>query len=81
MSGGITRDEWLSALADVGEDGTDDRDAVTTTEFMAMMGVERHIARRKLEKLVAIGKATRTTKRERTADGRWVPCVGYRLVP
>lgn len=80
MSANITRDEWLHALAEAGDDGIDDQDAITTSEFMAMMGVNRDTARRKLERLVAAGKAARTTKREHATDGRWIRCIGYRLV-
>ena len=77
---GITRDEWLTALREAGESDEDDRAAITCTEFMAMMGVDRQTARRRLEKLVAVGTAIRTTKRERATDGRVVRCIGYRLV-
>lgn len=80
-SSGINRDVWLKALADIGEDGQSDPEAITTTDFMAMMHVDRQMARRRLDKLVAAGKATRTFKRERSTDGRMVRCVGYRLVP
>ena len=76
---GINRDEWLKALAECGEDDRSDPDAITSTEFMAMMGVDRQTARRRLEKLVAVGKATRTIKRERLSDGRTVRMNGYRL--
>lgn len=80
MSSGISRDEWLAALAEVGDDELDDRDAITTTDFMAMFNLDRQTARRRLEKLVAAGKATRTKKRERLTDGRNMKCTGYRLV-
>ena len=80
MNSGITKDEWLKALAEAGEDDASDDLAITGTEFMAMMGVDRQTARRRLEKLVALGKATRTVKRELLTDGRKVRCVAYRLV-
>ena len=81
MSVRISRDEWLAALVEIGEDhATDDRESVTTTEFMAMMGMDRQTARRRLEKLVTTGKAERTFKRERLHDGRTVRANGYKLL-
>lgn len=82
MNSGISRDEWLKALAEVGEsDQDDDPEAITTSDFMAMMGLDRQTARRRLEKLVTLGKATRSKKRERLTDGRLVRSNGYRLNP
>ena len=81
MSATISRDEWLAALAEIGDDQTtDDRNAITTTEFMAMMGADRQAARRRLERLVATGKAERTFKRERLPDGRTMRLTGYKLL-
>lgn len=80
MSGGISRDEWLRALADIGESEEDDQGALTTDEFMATIGMDRQRARRQLEKLVVFGKAVRTRKLARTGDGRKVHMIAYRLL-
>lgn len=78
----ITRDEWLKALVEAGVGGRpDDREALTTAEFGAMMGLNELNARRQLEKLVAAGKATRTSKWSNGKDGRRLSMNAYRLVP
>lgn len=81
MTTHISRDLWLKALTEAGESVVDDQSATTTTEFMQMFGVNRMTAKRRMDKLVKAGKATRTTKRERLPDGRILTCVGYLLVP
>lgn len=77
---GISREEWLRALADIGLP-EDDPSAVTVQEFAAMFELDRQTADRRLKALAAAGKATRTHKRALVSDGsrRW--CVAYRLAP
>lgn len=76
----ITRDDWLKALAEVsGHDGTDDQDAVTHDEFADMLGVPVSTAHSQLQRLVASGRAVRTSKRGRTRYGRNIRFVAYRL--
>lgn len=81
MSSGIARDEWLKALAEIGEPQEDDQLAVSIPEFAAMFSLNRQGAERRLRALEAAGKATRTHKRLTAADGRLRWLVAYRLVP
>jgi hypothetical protein len=78
---GINRDEWLKALAEVGEGLEHDPDAITTDEFATMFGMHRCTAERRLALLVAEGKAIRTFKRTRVAsNNRVMQLVAYRLI-
>ncbi len=78
---GITRDDWLKALAEAGiDDVEDDQQAVTAAEFGAMFGLPAYSGERRLKALAAAGKATRTRKRVKLSNGRIVSCVAYRLV-
>lgn len=76
---GISRDLWLKALQDAGLHEDDDPHATTVDEFMAMFGLKRAAAVRKLEELAAKGKARRTHKRQATPHGKTVSYVAYRL--
>jgi predicted ArsR family transcriptional regulator len=77
---GISRDVWLKALADVGvNDGIDDQEAVTISEFAALIGISREPAERRLEKLAAAGAAVKTRKWSVGRDGRRVHMWAYRL--
>jgi DNA-binding transcriptional ArsR family regulator len=69
---------WQKALADIGEEDRHDPDAITIHEFMALFGLSRPTAERRLRALVAAGKATETRKVGRKA-GRRVAYVAYRL--
>lgn len=76
----ITRDDWLKALADAGVDsGEHDPDALTIAEFTALMNLSTQAAARRLNALVAAGKAARTHKLSAAKDGRMVRHVAYRL--
>lgn len=77
---GITRDDWLKALADVGKSSVDDQGAVTVLEFAVMFNIPRSTASHHLRKLEAAGRAIRTQKRGRNDYGRDVRYIAYRLV-
>jgi len=65
---GITRDDWMQAMADAGmAQAEDDQSAITVKEFMAMFDppMTFNPAKAALEKLVTMGKATKTFKRVR----------------
>jgi hypothetical protein len=82
IAGGVSinRDEWLRALADAGyDDKTDDQGAVTVAEFAEMFGLQRNAAERRLLRLEALGKATRTRKIGPRADGKRLSMVAFRL--
>ena len=80
MSTTINRDEWLAALTEAGVHSmVDDQDAVTVNEFAAMFGKPLGTARSQLISLEKAGKAIRTTKREKSAYGRWIWYVAYKL--
>ena len=79
-SSGIARDEWLKALAEAGiEDVQSDDGSITVEDFAEMFSLARSTSARRLEALVAAGKAKETTKRIRSAT-RWTWCRAYRLV-
>lgn len=81
-SSGIDREAWLKALHEDGiESAEDDQDATTVDEFVALMGMKRETAERRLRQLEAAGKATRTRKLGRSSDGRIVRYIAYRLIP
>lgn len=73
---GITRDEWLQALAFEEEDP----DAKTVNELAAEMKVSRHSIYRRIQALVEEGRATKHWKRAPvgSSKGRLVPA--YKLV-
>lgn len=75
----ISRDEWLKALTDVCGTFENDQEAVTILEFAAMFGLERQAAVRRLEAMVAAGKARRTKKVVRDDYGRTRSYIAYRL--
>lgn len=78
---GITRDEWIRALAEAGEPVEDDRDALTVREFGEMFGMTRPTAERRLQALVTQGKAIKTYKRVRVAsNNRMVSLIAFRLL-
>ena len=74
---GISRDEWLAAIGESSSE--DDQGAITSREFAVMLGLEITAARKRMAKLVASGKAIRTSKVIR--QGQWATrSVAYRLV-
>lgn len=79
MSSGISRDDWMRALAEAGYQDEHDEQAVTIAEFAAMFGLKRTTAQERLVALVAAGKATSTRKRGINAAGRQVRFRAYRL--
>lgn len=78
----ITRESWLKALSEAGLPTHDDDDpnATTIDEFAAMFGLAQSTAKHRLEKLVAIGKATRSSKYVTNDNGRTNRCRAYRLL-
>jgi hypothetical protein len=78
---GINRDEWLKALTEAGlEVHEDDQSAISIQEFADLFRVHYYTASRRLNQLVAKGKAVKTRKHTRGADGRRMSMVAYRLV-
>lgn len=76
----ITREDWLSAIAETTADKVDsDPGLLSYYDFAAQMGVALATARSRLNGLVASGRAIRTTKRMLTPDGRIRTVVAFRL--
>ncbi len=76
----ITRDDWLSAIAETSESRADqDPSLLSYAEFQVLMNVAYGTALRRLRELVAAGRAVRTTKRMVTQDGRLRTVVAFRL--
>lgn len=75
----IAREDWLKAMADVGAPLTDDRSAVTITEFGAMFGLRRAASGERLRRLLAAGLAQETRKTIRDVSGRPQNVKAYRL--
>lgn len=77
---GISRDAWISALAEVGYNDTNDDEALTVREFAMLMGIRLTAARVRLRALVGQGKATLTQKRLKDVMGRSQHTAAYRLL-
>lgn len=75
----ITRDDWMAAVKEA-EGIPEESDALTVTEFMALMGMKRTTARKQLLDLVRLGKAQYTTKRQRNMQGVVIEVPAYTLV-
>lgn len=76
----ITRDDWLRAVAEIGE-LEDDQEALSIQEYADLMGTDYINATRQLNRLAKAGKAEKTRKNGRSpVDGRAVRFVAYRLV-
>ncbi len=76
----INRDDWLAAIREAGfQELQDDQQAVTIAEFAKLIGVGRPRAEDRMKQLVALGLATRTTKRMPRFDGALYPVPAYRL--
>lgn len=78
----ITRDDWLSALAEagIGASGEDDQQAITVSEFASMMELPLGTSRDHLLALIRQGKAVATRKTTVNAYGRRLSYKAYRLV-
>ena len=76
-SSGISRDDWLKAVQDVQVPVVDDRGAMTTHEFGAMMGCSINVAQRKIKGLFALGRVRQTTKFITRTDGSRLPVSAY----
>lgn len=79
MTASINRDEWLRALAEA--EGPTDQGAVTANEFGEITGIPRKTAADRLERLVGLGKASRTFKFTISRSGQRRRVTAYRLVP
>ncbi len=77
---GISRDDWLTALADVMAAPPDDPEALTSAEFAVVFGLGTTTARIRLKRLVAEGRVEHRTKLVAGADGRQMRVAAYRLV-
>lgn len=81
----ISRDEWMRALTEANEESERERsaenqDALTVVEFGQMIGIQRCQAARRMNQLVAAGKAVRVFKRMRRSIGGSITVPAYRLV-
>lgn len=75
---GINRDEWLAAVREL--EPVNDQDALTITELAALLGTKVTATRERMSKMLAEGKATRTTKLVSDNYGRSQSVPAYRLV-
>lgn len=80
MSAGISRDEWLAALADVVAPPVDEQDAMTVVEFAALYRLSRAGAEVRLKKLLEQGRVRRTAKTLTLSDGRRRSYTAWALV-
>jgi hypothetical protein len=72
----------MAALSQAGYSNENDQGAITIPEFMAMMGLRSlPAASKRLDTLVAQGKAKKTRKVAVGTDGRQLSRVAYRLLP
>ena len=78
MSEAISRDEWLAALGEA--DTPNDPDALTKQELCGLLKVSRSAVQERLARLLAEGKATRTTKIVKDGMGRRLRVPAYKLV-
>lgn len=82
MAKALNRDAWLQAIAEANAQAlTDDPNVLTLRELSVLFGVLRPAAQRRIDRLIAAGKAERTQKRilrEGDALTRVVPA--YRLL-
>lgn len=77
---GITRDDWLSALADVSEpEDAYDPNVITSGEAADLLGINSRTAQKRLRRLVKLGVAVPVRVRRRTAAGHVQGYSGYRL--
>jgi len=76
---GISRDEWLAAVAEAGLNGESDDDAITVNEFAEMFQIPRTTAAGHLKKLVERGCARRAQKRGISDGGKTIMFAAYRL--
>lgn len=76
----ISRDDWLRAMAEIGDSTEDDHDAVTILEFANLFGLRRESAARRLRRLEAAGRARRTAKISVGVDGRRLRLIAFRLL-
>lgn len=79
---GITRDDWLKAVADIDlrPIPPQDVDALTMLEVQALLGIGRLAAKRRVEALLRDGKAERVKKLIKRTDGAVVTVTAYRLL-
>ena len=75
----INRDDWLRAVTEVGEI-TDDREAITVSEFAELFKVTEWTAARMLIRMEKAKRAVRTQKVAPGRDGRKLYRVAYRLM-
>jgi hypothetical protein len=77
----ITRDDWLNALHEAVHAPLPETDALTVVELAEVFGVGREQARRRVNVLIANGRAERTRKQIRRADGGVLSVPAFRLLP
>ena len=74
----ISRDEWLAAMGEA--DTPNDPDALTKLELCALLKISRSAMQERLARMLAEGKATRTTKMTKDGMGRRLRVPAYKLV-
>lgn len=77
---GISRDDWLAALAALEPVYELDPTAITMAEFAALLQVSKDGANTKMQVLVKAGKAVPVWTQRLDARGRLQRAPGYRLV-
>ena len=76
----ISLDDWQTAMDEARADRADnDPGLLSYYDYAALMQVALGTAVKRLNGLVAAGRAIRTTKRTVTADGRLRTVVAFRL--
>ena len=76
----ISREDWLAATAEAQADRADnDPGLLSYYDYATLLQVALGTAVKRLNGLVAAGRAMRTTKRTVTADGRLRTVVAFRL--
>lgn len=78
MNTTISRDEWLQALGAAAQPC--DPDALTAQEIAQQFGVSTMTAWRRVNKLIAEGRAVATVKEIATRDGHTKRVPAYKLV-
>jgi len=76
----INRDQWLEAVREATERPLPPSDALTIKELGELLGVDRFGATRRINAVIALKRAEKTTKSIRRSDGVVVRVTAYRLI-
>lgn len=77
----INEDDWLAAVGEAQRAEPAPSDAMTVSEFAALLGMGRIAAQARLNKMVSLGLATRTTKMIRKTTGGLYTAPAFKLTP